>query len=130
MTKVYLAHLPGTPGDNSLSGVRGVARIPADSAPSLLISYVYIDAFFKVRGGYQYRDWCLDSGAFSAFKSGQVVDLAEYTAFCKHHLAADPKLVEVFALDVIGDWRGSRKNTDAMWADGVPAIPVYHYGAC
>ena len=35
---------------------------------------------------------------------------------------------EIFALDVIGDWRASLKNCERMWEAGVPAIPCYHIG--
>jgi hypothetical protein len=41
----------------------------------------------------------------------------------------DPTLSEIFALDVIGDWRATLKNTEEMHRQGVPAIPVVHHGA-
>ncbi len=40
----------------------------------------------------------------------------------------DPTLTEVFALDVIGDWKESLNNTEEMWRQGIPAIPCFHYG--
>jgi len=94
--------------------------------PGLLTSFVSLKSFLKHRHKYTFRDWVLDSGAYSAHTSGVVIDLAEYTATCKHLLETDPTLSEVFALDVIGDWRASLRNTERMWADGVPAIPCYH----
>jgi len=96
--------------------------------PGLLTSFVSLKSFLKHRDRYTFRDWVLDSGAYSAHTSGVVIDLAEYTATCKHLLKTDPTLSEVFALDVIGDWRASLRNTERMWADGVPAIPCYHLG--
>jgi hypothetical protein len=72
------------------------------------------------------RDWFMDSGAFSAWNSGKQIDLQQYTETCKELLATDPRLTEVAALDVIGDWRASLRNTERMWEAGVPAVPAFH----
>lgn len=96
--------------------------------PALLVSNVYLDAFQKRRSRYSFRDWSLDSGAFSAWKSGTEIDLSAYIETCLHLLATDEKLTEVFALDVIGDHKATLKNTERMWDAGVPAIPAYHPG--
>lgn len=96
--------------------------------PALLVSFVYLKPFLDRRPQYRYRTWAMDSGAFSAQRSGTPVDLVEYTETCRELLATDPTLAEVFALDVIGDWRASLKNTEAMWKAGVPAIPCFHVG--
>lgn len=100
----------------------------SDRDPALLVSFVYLDSFLRTRHLYAYRDWALDSGAFSAQNSGTPIDLATYTEKCRALLASDPALVEVFALDVIGDADASRRNCAAMWEAGIPAIPCYHYG--
>lgn len=97
-------------------------------SPALLVSYVYLEAFLKNLHQYQFRDWVLDSGAFSAHQSGTKIELQAYIDTCKKLLANDPKLTEVFALDVIGDWKASLRNYEEMWKQGVPAIPCYHYG--
>ena len=123
-----LAHVPGAQGDNNLLGQRGVEALPPESAPGLLISYVYLAPFLKLQSRYVYRDWVLDSGAFSAHRSGVEIKLDEYIAKARELLASDPRLTEVYALDVIGDWRASLKNTEAMWAGGVEAIPCYYAG--
>ncbi len=110
--------------------VRGLeANAGAPSAPALLVSYIYLEPFLKHRARYAFRDWVLDSGAFSAQQLGTVIDLHAYIATCQELLARDPQLTEVFALDVIGDWRGTLRNTERMWAAGVPAIPAFHVGA-
>lgn len=96
------------------------------NAPALLVSYVYLAPFLKNQHRYCYRDWVLDSGAFSAHASGEPVDLLAYIEKCKELMATDPTLTEIFALDVIGDWRASAKNTERMWVEGIPAIPCYH----
>jgi len=74
-----------------------------------------------------YYDWVLDSGAFSAHNAGRPVEILEYIDYCKKLMDRDTTLVEIYALDVIGDWRATQKNTDAMWSAGIAAIPTYHY---
>lgn len=125
---IRLAHSPGAHGDGVLQGVRGVAPLSRESAPALLVSYVFLKPFLERQAAYVYRDWVLDSGAFSAYMSGTVIDLTAYIETCRELLATDPTLTEVYALDVIGDWRGTVRNTEAMWAAGVPAIPAFHGG--
>lgn len=123
---IRLAHSPGAQGDNVLIGQRGVEAMTGDSAPALLVSYFYLDQFINNRHRYHYRDWVMDSGAFSAHNSGATINLQDYIDCCKRLLAEDKSLTEVYALDVIGDWRASLKNTEEMWKQGVPAIPCYH----
>ena len=96
--------------------------------PALLVSYVYLAPFLKNRHRYAYRDWVLDSGAFSAHNSGTEIKLQDYINCCKELQATDPTMTEVFALDVIGDWKASLKNCEEMWRQGVEAIPCYHVG--
>jgi hypothetical protein len=96
--------------------------------PALLVSFVYLQPFLKNRHRYHYRDWVMDSGAFSAHASGKDIDHQQYLDTCKELMAADPTLTEVFALDVIGDWRASLKNTEEAWRQGVPVIPTFHVG--
>jgi hypothetical protein len=92
------------------------------------VSYFYWKGFAQYRPRYAFRDYALDSGAYSAFTTGASIDLGIYIDFCLERLATDPQCTEVFSLDVIGDWKASLANTERMWAVGVPAIPVYHYG--
>lgn len=125
---VRLAHAPGAQGTNVLCGQRGVEQIERERAPALLVSFVYLKHFLKGQKEYAYRDWTLDSGAFSAHESGYEINLLEYIAVCKELLKNDPTLTEVFALDVIGDWKATKKNTETMWKHGVPAIPCFHVG--
>jgi hypothetical protein len=96
--------------------------------PALLVSYYYLEPFLKNRHRYVYRDWAMDSGAFSAKNSGKEVNLQSYIDACKQLLAEDPTLVEIFALDVIGDWKASIKNCEEMWHQGIEAIPCWHQG--
>ncbi len=77
---------------------------------------------------YHFRDWVMDSGAFSAYNSGAVIDLQAFIDCCHERKEKDKQLTEIFALDVIGDWKASLANTEVMWSQGVEAIPCYHYG--
>ena len=121
MTTVRLAH--GAYREQETAALHHRA-----DAPALLVSYVYLKPFLKNRERYYYRDWVMDSGAYSAHNSGTKIELAAYIDACHGLLATDPTLTEVFALDVIGDYRASAANVAAMWDAGIPAIPTYHYG--
>jgi len=65
----------------------------------------------------------LDSGAYSAWKSGTVVNLDELIAEGKR-----PGWNEVAAFDPIGDPVSSMHNAYEMKLRGLPVIPVFHYG--
>lgn len=109
-----------------LAFAKGLAS--REKMPALLVSYVYLKGFIENRHRYAFRDWVLDSGAFSAHMSGTVIDLQAYIDKAKELRDADPQLTEIFSLDVIGDWRESLKNAEEMWRQGVEAIPTYHIG--
>jgi len=133
--------LVGTDVDNlfgeSIARSFAAKKIGPDSQPSLLLSYYHLAGSRRYRGWRDFqklrphlliRDWQLDSGAFSAHTLGASVDLAAFRDFALEALATDPKLLEVFSLDVIGDWRASERNAERLWAAGVPVIPTYHVG--
>jgi hypothetical protein len=133
-----LAHIDGAQGDCTLKGEKGVPQVTAADAPALLVSYYYLGPFLKQQRRYRYRDWVLDSGAFSAHNSGVSISLSEFTDTALRLLSTDPTLTEVFALDVIP--KGSHpsdtakaaeqslKNCEEMWRQGVPAVPTFHRG--
>lgn len=125
---IRMAHTPGAQGDNILAGRKGVKRLEIEHAPSLLVSYVYLEPFEKHKTDYVYRDWALDSGAFSAYASGKDINLGDYIATCKRLREADKSLSEIFSLDVIGDWKAGLKNCERMWQAGIEAIPAFHIG--
>jgi len=67
----------------------------------------------------------LDSGAFSAFRSGAKIDLNDYISFLK----TSGKSFDAYAnLDVIGNAEASLKNQEKMDKAGLFAIPTFHYG--
>ncbi|MEM4167766.1 MAG: hypothetical protein QXW98_04925 [Candidatus Caldarchaeum sp.] len=66
----------------------------------------------------------LDSGAFTAFTKGKVIDEEKLIEFAKNH----PEFNEVVALDVIGDAQKSLEAARRMKAAGLRPIPVFHLG--
>lgn len=115
-----LAHMPGVaPVDDSL-------KVERERLPALLVSFVFVDDFVKKQHLYHYRDWVMDSGAFSAMNSGIEIPLDEYIRACHKLKDSDPTLTEIYALDVIGDWKQTLKNTEKMWEAGIEAIPTFH----
>ena len=125
---IRLAHLPNTAGDSALIRKKKDRVKDILDKPALLVSFVYLKEFLKLRKKYEFRDWVLDSGAFSAFNIGIEIRLKDYIYVCKKLMAVDPNLAEIFGLDVIGDWKAGIKNVEKMWKEGIPAIPTYHYG--
>jgi hypothetical protein len=99
-----------------------------NSIPAILASYAYIKNFQKNRHQMVFRDWVLDSGAYTAWNIGKPVDLDEYISFCKMIRATDSTLSEIIALDVIGCGRGSLLNAYKMKQAGVDVVPVFHIG--
>lgn len=97
--------------------------------PAILVSHFYIKGFDRAREAFVFRDWVMDSGAFSAHSVGIHVDLDEYIDACRVRLESDPLLSEVYSLDVIGDHKASLENWLAMKAAGIPAIPTFHLGS-
>ena len=66
-----------------------------------------------------------DSGAFSAWRSGNSIDLDRYTAWLKKW----SHLFNQYAnLDVIGDAAGTAVNQAALEAEGLHPLPTLHYG--
>jgi len=91
MQSLRLAYHPE--GDRTLKDLRlayNPGPIDAYGAPALLVSYVYLEPFLKNRTRYHYRDWVMDSGAFSAHASGRAVDLQAYIDTCKRLMESDP----------------------------------------
>lgn len=138
---VRLAHKEAQ-GDGTLTGDgyggQSVPQISPRHAPPLLVSYFYLAPFLEQQKSYMYRDWVMDSGAFSAHNSGAAIDLSQYIDKCLELMETDPTLTEVFALDQIPASHSeadlakatekSINNTEEMWRQGVPAIPCYHVG--
>lgn len=87
---------------------------------NLLVALPYVRS---IRRTWRPRRMMLDSGAFTAWKSGLSIDLAELARESKK-----PRWTEAVALDDITSWQRSRSNAIAMRALGSPAFPVFHIG--
>jgi len=103
-----------------------VQRAIVEDVPYRLESYHYFntdkDAQKARKAGIKVF---LDSGAFSAFTKGIVVDVEEYCRFCRDN--AD--IIEVASvLDAVGDPLATWGNQQRMEQDGVRALPCFHYG--
>lgn len=67
----------------------------------------------------------LDSGAFSAYTQGVVIDLPKYCEFIQRN----SDIIEVASvLDAVGDPLKTYENQKAMEALGVNPLPCFHYG--
>lgn len=101
----------------------------AEKFPPLLVSYAYLKPFLKRYQELAYRDFVLDSGAFSAHNSGMEICISKYIDTVKQLNDMNINLTEVFALDVIGNWRETIKNAEIMWKNNIQAIPCFHHGS-
>ena len=107
-----------------------VRAMSEDPAPAVLCSYVFYRVFKPLLTGEvgKIREWYLDSGAFSAMQANTTISVEQYIEFCLSLRESKLPPSAIFALDVIGDWRASMRNTEIMWKAGVEAIPCYHAG--
>jgi len=96
--------------------------------PSLLFSYAYEKVWLRLLPELHYRNFVLDSGAFTAHSSGRPIAVQDYIDTVHRYQDSGVTPAEIFSLDVIGDWRGTKLNTEILWAAGISAIPAFHYG--
>lgn len=99
-----------------------------DVLPSCLFSFAYEKQWLPLLPKLRLRNFVLDSGAFTAFSSGKPIAVQTFIDGVKRYRDAGFNPTEIFSLDVIGDWRGTAANTEALWAVGIEAIPAFHYG--
>ncbi|MBN1591687.1 MAG: hypothetical protein JW941_00400 [Candidatus Coatesbacteria bacterium] len=93
---------------------------------NIMVSYAWLDRALEktIREG-GFSSVMLDSGAFSAFRSGVGIDIVEYCDFIEHNL---DRVDLYFNLDVIGDVAASKANLRFMEVKGLSPIPVFHHG--
>lgn len=122
MTTLYLAVTSSVP--------HILASFPErPDPPAVLVSNAYASSFFKRRDSYCVREIIFDSGAYTNFTTGkEPISVQSYIDICKALMATESQLSAVFALDVVGDWRATLRNTEAMWKAGIEAIPCFHAG--
>lgn len=99
-------------------------------APSILASYFYFSQFKRFRSKLFFRDWALDSGAFSSKNrvKNEPISLNKYIEDCLILKESDDPPVEIFALDDLNSSEISIRNCERMWENEIEAIPAYHQG--
>lgn len=97
---------------------------------NILIAYPYMnDALIKLVGANRDRlRLLLDSGAFTAWKSGKPIALDDYCRFLERLHTTDAAPWRYFVLDVIGDPVGTMKNLDTMVKRGFKPVPIFTRG--
>ncbi len=100
----------------------------SDEPPlNILIAWPYYKADLEeVRKGIDFETRLyIDSGAFTAWKAGERLDVDAYCDFIE---SLHPKPTRYFTLDVIGDKDGTRKNYERMLERGLSPIPIFTRG--
>jgi len=94
---------------------------------NLLVAYPYLNADQGelIREHGDRTRFVLDSGAFTAWRTGKPVVLDDYCRFIE---TTKIPIWRYFALDVIGDPDGTRRNLDTMLQRGLKPIPVFTRG--
>jgi hypothetical protein len=119
VTTLYLA-MPGPQRTRAIFGDYDWSRPPA-----MLSSYAVNDHLNPSEMGIVLhpRRTLRDSGAYSAWNSGKVID---FDAYVEHTKSGGYD--EYVALDVIGDAKASYEQAYRMREAGSPAFPVFHIG--
>jgi len=94
---------------------------------NILVAYPYLtaDALAMLRNAGNRVRWVLDSGAFTAWKTGKIIDLDEYCR-CIESLPVAPW--RYFVLDVVGDPQRTRENYETMLRRGLNPVPIFTRG--
>jgi hypothetical protein len=96
----------------------------------LLISYAYRDAFDwgMIREHRESLDLLVDSGAFTAYKQGTDITLAEYCEWLNWLTTNILEPTDYFTLDVIGNPHATMKNYAELLKLGYKPIPIFTRG--
>lgn len=92
----------------------------------LLVSFPYLEIYEQLLEKHPHIapvSLMLDSGAFTAYQTGMVIDLDKLTAE-----SLKPRWNETVALDVVGDADKTWRNAVYMRNAGANAYPVFHIG--
>jgi hypothetical protein len=92
----------------------------------ILVSYAFLRKQKKLQDKLKRNDVRLlvDSGAFTAFQKGMIIDIDEYCDFIKAFSCE-----RYFMLDVIGDSKKTMDNLRYMYKKGLKPIPIFTRGA-
>lgn len=99
----------------------------SDRKLNLLVAYPYMkpDVIELVRQNEPHIRFVLDSGAFTAWKSGNPIQLDDY---CRMIEGLPFRPWRYFTLDVIGDPHGTMRNYETMLARGLKPVPIFTRG--
>lgn len=94
-----------------------------------LVSYAYLrnvqdDQIARILSDNR-REVLLDSGAFTAFNAGKVIELSEYMAFLRKW---GHRLFAYMLLDKLQDPVQTEANWRTMLADGLSPVPIHVFG--
>lgn len=94
---------------------------------NLLVAYPYLkdNVIKQIKDNHQHIRFLLDSGAFTAWKSGNPIGIDDY---CRFLDALPITPWRYFALDVIGDPAGTMRNYEIMLKRGYKPIPIFTRG--
>lgn len=97
------------------------------SKMNVLMAYPYLTppALKFWRDNQDSIDMLVDSGAFTAWKSGNPIQLDDY---CRFLDGLEMKPWRYFALDVIGDPAATEKNYETMLQRGFKPVPIFTRG--
>lgn len=94
---------------------------------NLLVAYPYMkpDLITALKDNQEDIRFLLDSGAFTAWKSGKEINVDDY---CKFIESLPFKPWRYFTLDVIGNPEASLKNYEIMLSRGFKPVPIFTRG--
>lgn len=92
---------------------------------SILESYHYMKPKFAATMREQGHKIFLDSGAFSAFSLGTVINIDDYAKYIHEHW----DIIDVASvLDAVGDPRATYENQRNLESLDCPVLPCFHFG--
>lgn len=92
--------------------------------PRALVSYAYLQGYKKLWDA-GFRSVFVDSGAWSAFNSGTIIDI---DAFIEWGKSVEDEVDAIASLDDIKDAQKSFENYHYITKKGLDVWPVYHFG--
>lgn len=94
---------------------------------NILVAYPYVNpqVIESLRGAGPSLRFVLDSGAFTAWKAGNPINIDDYCRFLE---GLPIKPWRYFTLDVIGDPHGTMKNYETMLERGFRPVPIFTRG--
>lgn len=116
--KIYFAL-----GSGGEIGARVLKRI---GAPRALFSFADVNS--KAEAPLFVPEMMLDSGAYSVETRSLDIQLGAYILWLQLYLDKYPMVVAYINFDNLSNPKETLENQQAMEADGLSPIPVYHYG--